>query len=195
MKNACQGVLYPIAAASQIQLKTRPQEPKSCTLINSNLTAIEVPHKAWIYCKEELENTFSFLKIQKQEVATVFVFAPLHKGPIDFNEGPKLYTPQDGFLKGSDWQIKLETPAELKALPFLLQNDDICTEEHSLEIIAPFLYKILPGAKVCYLLAPCSSEEICEITSIIGRYYPSSLIFLSNNKDTNCAYMWKRKSL
>ena len=216
MKNACEGVLYPQDAGSQIELKLQESLsnlPKTLTLRNTDLTAFEVSHKAWLYCKEELENTFSYLKhVKGQEadkaVSTIFVLAPLHKGPIDFDDKIKIYCPEDGNLKGSDWQIKLETPQEIKALPFLEQNDDVCTEEHSLEVIAPFISSAFPEAKVCYLLAPAQAtpaqakpeqalqepaqnlEEICKITSIIGRLHSDSLIFISNNNQTNCASMW-----
>ena len=216
MKNACEGVLYPQDAGSQIELKLQESLsnlPKTLTLRNTDLTAFEVPHKAWLYCKEELENTFSYLKhVNGQEAdktaSTIFVLAPLHKGPIDFDNKIKIYCPEDGNLKGSDWQIKLETPQEIKALPFLEQNDDVCTEEHSLEVIAPFISSAFPEAKVCYLLAPAQAtpaqakpeqalqepaqnlEEICKITSIIGRLHSVSLIFISNNNQTNCASMW-----
>jgi AmmeMemoRadiSam system protein B len=220
MKNACEGVLYPQDAGSKIELKfqeSQRKQPKTLTLRNTDLTAFEVPHKAWLYCKKELENTFSYLKHVKQEAdktaSTIFVLAPLHKGPIDFDDKIKIYCPEDGNLKGSDWQIKLETPQEIKALPFLEQNDDVCTEEHSLEVIAPFISSAFPEAKVCYLLAPAQAtpaqatpaqatseqaleepaqnlEEICKITSIIGRLHSDSLIFISNNNQTNCASIW-----
>ena len=216
MKNACEGVLYPQDAGSQIELKFQESLsnlPKTLTLRNTDLTAFEVPHKAWLYCKEELENTFSYLKHVKGQgadktISTIFVLAPLHKGPIDFDDKIKIYCPEDGNLKGSDWQIKLETPQEIKALPFLEQNNDVCTEEHSLEVIASFISSAFPEAKVCYLLAPAQAtpaqalpeqalqepaqnlEEICKITSIIGRLHSDSLIFISNNNQTNCASMW-----
>ena len=207
MKNACVGVLYPQSAASQIDLSKTSSEPTKIYL-KSNLIAYEVPHKAWLYCKEELENTFSYLK--EQNPANIFVLAPLHKGPIDFDSPYKIYSPLDGFLKGQDWQIELEIPKEIKALSFVEQNDDVCTEEHSLEVLAPFIAKVFPNAKVCYLLAPAQEpsaqepsaqepsaqdlEEICEITAIIGRLYSDSLIFISNNNQTNCAAMWMREN-
>ncbi len=191
MKNACEGVLYPQNAASQIDLSKTSSEPPRIFL-KSNLIAYEVPHKAWLYCKEELENTFFYLK--EQNPANIFVLAPLHKGPIDFDSPYKIYSPLDGFLKGQDWQIKLDSPKEIKALSFVEQNDDVCTEEHSLEILAPFIAKAFPNAKVCYLLAPEDLVEICEITAIIGRLYSDSLIFISNNNQTNCAAMWMREN-
>jgi AmmeMemoRadiSam system protein B len=190
MKNACEGVLYPVNAASQIQLKDQPCAPKTFPILGSNLNAIEVSHKAWLYCKEELENIFSYLKKHNEKTSRLFVLAPLHKGPITFDDKFKVYCPEKGILKGSDWQINLDTPQEIKALNFVEANDDVCTEEHSLEIISPFIYKTYPKAMVCYLLAPDKKEEICEITSIIGRLYQNSIIFLSNNEQTNCAHMW-----
>ncbi len=194
MKNACEGVLYPINATSQIKLKPLGIAPRELSILGSNQKAIEVPHKAWLYCKEELEDTFSYLLEQHKKVSTLFVLAPLHKGPIAFDERFKVYCPEDGRLRGSDWQIGLNTPQEIKELHFIEANDDVCTEEHSLEILAPFIYKCWPNASICYLLAPLlttnEAEEICEITSIIGRFYPNSIIFLSNNQETNCAHLW-----
>lgn len=208
MKNACEGVLYPQNASSCITLKpsleepTSQQRPRLVELKCKNkgndhkLEGILVPHKSWQYCKEELETIFSCIKTNPDENNIIFVLAPLHKGPILTEEktNNKIYCPQDGSLKGSDWEIKLKTPQEIK--PFVEQNDDVCTEEHSLEVIAPFIYKTFPRAHVCYLLASNgteeNTEEICKITSIIGRFYPNSIIFLSSNEETNCASMWKK---
>lgn len=218
MKNACEGVMYPQNAVSCIRLKpaqspnsslNRPQTAK--LMCNTHeLEGFLVPHKSWQYCKEELEIIFSYLNslsfVHNAEI-TIFVLAPLHKGPIvmdSMDDGvktaesssSKIYSPQDGLLKGSDWEISLKTPEKIKA--FVEQNDDICTEEHSLEVIAPFIYKTMPHAQVCYLLAPnlankAENEKLCEITSIIGRLYSNSIIFLSSNEETNCAYMWKKE--
>ncbi len=200
MKNACEGVLYPQNAASCIEIKPASEQPLAQQTpyfvplkgTTSNLEGVLVPHKGWTYCKEELENIFSWITNNPKESNTIFVLAPLHKGPIliDEKENNKIYCPQDGVLKGSDWEICLNTPEEIKAL--VEQNDDVCTEEHSLEVIAPFIYKIMPNAQVCYLLATGQAEEICKITSIIGRFYSNSIILLSSNEETNCAYMWKR---
>lgn len=208
MKIACEGVLYPQNAASCITLKQTSravlEEFSSRNVLHyvelkcktHNLEGLLVPHKSWQYCKEELEAIFSCIKDKQNELKPLFVLAPLHKGPILTEEktNNKIYCPQDGSLKGSDWEIMLETPQEIK--PFVEQNDDVCTEEHSLEIIAPFIYKTFPRVPVCYLLASIdteeNTEEICEITSIIGRFYPNSIIFLSNNEETNCASMWKK---
>ncbi len=193
MKNACEGVLYPQNAASSIRLESAVQKPYSIPLKckDCQLEGILVPHSSWQYCKDELESVFTYLshKDNITDCKNVFVLAPIHKGPIVPDENNKIYSTQDGVLKGSDWKICLETPQKIKA--HVQQNDDVCTEEHCLEIIAPFIYKLMPRARVCYLLATGQTEEICKITSIIGRFYSNSIIFLSSNKETNCAYMWR----
>ena len=190
MKNACEGVLYPVNAASTIKInsdkKTQPLKTVNLRVTEGQLCALEVSHSSWLYCKDKLEEIFSNIKVTD----TVFLLAPLHKGPINFDDGFKIYCPEDGKLKGSDWEIKLKTPREIKEVSFVEPNDDVCTEEHSLEVIAPFIYKRNSKAEVCYLLAPSDAEEICEITSIIGRLYSNSIIFLSNNEAANCAHMW-----
>ena len=70
-------------------------------------------------------------------------------------------------------------------------SDDVCSEEQSLEIIAPYLAVLFPNARVCYLLASGKSESVGRIVEKIGKDFPFSPIFISNNKETNCAAMWK----
>jgi len=183
MKNANEGVMYPVNAASLI---------KNCSSVCKNIeSTIIVPHKAWILCKNELDSIFSSIELSDNKIKNIFVLAPLHKGQI-IGEPLTLYTPCNGTLKGSNWTIPLSTPEEILTLDFVRQNDDICTEEHSLEILAPYFAILYPNVPVTYILAPkeIDKKNIQKILEIIGRFSSHSLIFISNNKETHCASMW-----
>ena len=196
MKNACEGVLYPVDAASKIELPKATSSVKTIKLkAKEELLAYLVPHASWQYCKTELENLFSFLNqtlSDKDKVEKIILLAPLHKGPINYDDAFRIYCPEDGILRGSDWEIRLTVPEEIKRLPFVVQADDVCTEEHSLEVVAPFISKFFPQAQVCYLLAPSKAKEIAEVTSILKKQ-TKAIVLLSSNEATNCAYMWKAR--
>lgn len=197
MKNACEGVMYPKDAAALVKERLAkgnhaesPQGGKTATGYIPNYipnSYIKVPHKAWSLCKDELDRTFT--GIQGRIPNRIVVLAPLHKGPIT-GEPFAVYTPTKSSLKGSDWEIQLQAPNEILNLDFIKQSDDVCTEEHSLEIIAPYLAVIYPNIPVAYLLAPENNSKLGEIKQIIGRMACDSLIFISDNEETHCASMW-----
>lgn len=184
MKNATEGILYPkdaLGVLSSISSVCSPVCPSSFGSV------VEVPHASWQVCKSTLDSVFSGLSSSYEKV---FVLAPLHKGKISFDDVPCIYTPLDGTLCGSDWSINLSTPSCL--LPYVVQNDDICTEEHSLEVIAPYIAKYLPLSSVCYALAPESGEVLTSFCKTLASSFPSALILVSNNSSEDCAFMWKK---
>lgn len=199
MKNACEGVMYPIGA-KEILIKDFSTKELSSTkkfysnsLLDNTLHSVYVPHKAWLFCKNELDEIFLSLQSQvfKDTVKRIFVLAPLHKGSI-IGEPVVVYTPSSTALKGSDWEIQLELPKEFNELECIQKNDDVCTEEHSLEVVSPYLDLFYPNAAVTYFLAPkeISKENIRRILTRIAFYSNESLIFISDNKETHCASMW-----
>ena len=182
MKPAVEGIMYPIGAKSELS-STLP--PVSGHRFSSPY--MEVPHAAWSKCKDVLDKAFSFET--DADIARVFVLAPLHKGNVCLDEADAVYAPRDGELAGSDWKISLQTPPAIADLVSF--SDDICSEESSLEIIAPYLSIRFPNAKVCYLLATSGSRNTKRIVEIIRKDFPFSPIFISNNIETGCAAMWK----
>ena len=84
----------------------------------------------------------------------------------------------------------METPCEITSLGCVEQSDDVCTEEHSLEIIAPYLAVLYPNIPVAYLLAPENNANLDEIKQTIGRMACDSLIFISDDEKSHCASMW-----
>lgn len=187
MKNACEGVMYPKDAAALVKASYKSATSYPQQSAPNNCKYIKVPHKSWTLCKGELERIFAGL--QDKSPKRIFVLAPLHKGPI-IGERIAAYTPCKGCLKGSDWEIPLETPCEITSLGCIEQSDDVCTEEHSLEIIAPYLAVLYPNSPVAYLLAPENNANLEEIKQTIGRMACDSLIFVSDDEETHCASMW-----
>ena len=178
MKCSVEGIMYPVGARSLIL-----SHVGSFSGNRSSGPYLEVPHASW----ESLSSVFTFGT--EAEVSRVFVLAPLHKGPVAFGDPCKVYAPSDGELCGSDWKIDLGVPACLGDL--VVFSDDVCSEEQSLEIIAPYLSILFPHANVCYLLSSGRSELLGRIVEKIGKDFPFSPIFISNNKETDCAAMWK----
>ena len=182
MKPAVEGIMYPIDAKSELS-STLPPISDHCF----SSPYMEVPHAAWSKCKGVLDKIFSFGT--DADIARVFVLAPLHKGNVCLDEADGVYAPKDGELAGSDWKLSLQTPSDIAS--FVRFSDDICSEESSLEIIAPYLSLRFPNARVCYLLAASGSLNVKRIVEIIRKDFPFSPILISNSKETQCACMWK----
>ena len=182
MRPSVEGIMYPVGAKALVL--SRISDFSEHRLSSFPLF---VPHAAWSKCFGELDSVFSFGVCP--DVQQVFVLAPLHKGPVSYGDSALVYAPADGELCGSDWKIALGVPACLGE--FVVFSDDVCSEEQSMEIIAPYLSVLFPNARVCYLLASGPSALIGRIVEKIGKDFPFSPIFISNNKETNCAAMWK----
>ena len=182
MKPAVEGIMYPVDAKDVLSSALH-------YISGHRFTGpyMEVPHAAWAGCKGILDRAFYFET--DPDVAQVFVLAPLHKGNVCLDEADAVYAPRDGELAGSDWKISLQTPPAIADLVSF--SDDICSEESSLEIIAPYLSIRFPNAKVCWLLATSGSRNAKRIVEIIRKDFPFSPIFISNNIETGCAAMWK----
>lgn len=178
MRTSVEGIMYPFNAAAEVS--------SACSGILDH-RFVEVSHAAWSRCKPDLDKVFSFGSVS--DVRQVFVLAPLHKGSVCLDPSACVYSPEDGELAGSDWKIALRTPPSLRDL--VTFSDDICSEEQSLEIIAPYLSVRFPNACVCWLLAAGSGPSVKRIVEIIGKDFPFSPIFISNNTETQCAKMWK----
>ena len=182
MRTSVEGIMYPTNAKALISSRV-----SSCSEHCLPSSYVEVPHAAWSKCSSVLDKVFSFSL--DESVVRVFVLGPLHKGPVASGDGPMVYAPSDGELCGSDWKISLSVPSSLSSL--VVCSDDVCSEECSLEIIAPYLSVLFPNAKACYLLASDIGETVKKIVEIIRTDFPFSRIFISNNKETECAAMWK----
>ena len=182
MKPAVEGIMYPINAKDELS--------SALPCISGHRFTdpyIEVPHASWSKCRTALDKAFSFET--DPDIAQVFVLAPLHKGNVCLDEADAVYAPWDGELAGSDWKVSLQTPPAIADL--VCFSDDICSEESSLEIIAPYLSVRFPNAKVCWLLATPESRNVKRIVEIIRKGFPFSPIFISNSIESRCAAMWE----
>lgn len=182
MRCSVEGIMYPLNAKAEISSALSPFSGH-----HYDFSYIEVPHKEWSRCKDKLDSLL--LPLRGLDFPYVFVLGPLHKGPVTFDDKYPVYVPEDGDLSGSDWSLKLECPAPISSKVTI--SDDICSEEHGLEIIAPYISLLFPKAKTCWLLSSGDSPEIGEIVKILRKDFSSSLILLSNNSDTRCAHIWK----
>ncbi len=180
MRTSVEGIMYPVDACSSISFSD-----SLCLDHRLDKFVFMVPHAAWDVCSSSLSSVFGSLR--GRSFPSVFVLAPLHKGPIG-DAVDVVYAPSDGSLSGSDWSIPLSVPSVIGDL--VVRSDDVCSEECSLEIVAPYLSLLFPGVPVCYLLG--TSSSVCSVCAdILRKNFPSSLFLISNNKKTNCAFMWK----
>ena len=182
MRCSVEGIMYPVDAKESL-FPAYTSFSGHC----SDSCFAEIPHKAWQLCRADLDQLMYSLK--GRSFPYVFVLAPLHKGAPADDGTDTVYAPADGKLKGSDWEISLEVPEAINAL--ITVSDDICSEEHSLEIVSPYISLLFPDARVCCLLASGSGEKTSRIVEILEKDFPTSLILLSNNRETCCAHMWK----
>ena len=182
MRCSVEGIMYPFNAKAEISSALPPVSGH-----HYDFSYLEVPHKAWSKCKDELDALL--LPLKGSDFPYVFVLGPLHKGPVTFDGTCPIYTPDDGELSGSDWTVDLKCPSSIKQMVII--SDDICSEEHGLEIIAPYISLLFPKARTCWLLSSGGSPEIGEIVKILRKDFSSSLILLSNNSETCCAHIWK----
>ena len=180
MRTSVEGIMYPVDACSSISFD-------GSLVLEHRLDkfVFTVPHASWSLCRASLDSVFSTL--QGRSFTHVFVLGPLHKGPIGDALGC-VYAPEDGVRAGSDWSIDLMVPSVISQM--VVRSDDVCSEECSLEIVAPYLSLLFPGVPVCYLLG-CSLGSCSFVVDILRRNFPSSLFLISNNEKTNCAFMWK----
>ena len=182
MRCSVEGIMYPECAKAVI-FPAYDSFSGNC----SDSFYEEIPHKAWKLCREELDA--GMFRFKGRSFPYIFVLGPLHKGPVDFGPAMPVWCPEDGTLEGSDWEIRLQVPECIR--PFVTVSDDICSEEHGLEVVAPYLSLLFPGTPVCHLLASGNGEEVERIVEILRKDFPSALILLSNNRETCCAHMWK----
>jgi hypothetical protein len=207
MRTAVQGIMYPLDAGAQARefaLKAGITADTAYVNAASVRPYIEIPHAAWEKCQIEIEaaltsgttvtNGTSVTTVTSVTNGTnrhgfVFFLAPLHKGVLDWGNECEIYAPQNGLLKGPDWEIGLEVPSALEGL--VRFSDDVCSEEQSLEIAAPYLAALFPGVPVCALFAGGNGPEVKRIVDFIGKHFSDSPVFLSNNSEACCARAWK----
>lgn len=170
-----EGILYPENASNLIKEELKERKDLTGLLIKT------VPHKSWDLCKEELDSVFSFLSQYRAE--HLFFLAPLHLGRLisDLNPSYCVYTYE----------------GEGKALEnrCIVEDDDVCSEEYSFEIILPYLEKLFPTSKAHAFFAPATETEeeeiiLRQIVEEIEKKYPHSIILISDND--GCCSMWKK---
>ncbi len=204
MRTAVQGIMYPLDAGVQAREFARraglSAESAYCNAASVR-PYIEIPHAAWEKCKTEIEAAFtSGTTVTNGTSVTsvtngtnrhglVFFLAPLHKGVLDLGNECEIYAPCNGVMTGPDWEISLFTPSGLEDLVHF--SDDVCSEEQSLEIAAPFLAALFPGVPVCALFAGGDGPEVKRIVDFIGKHFSEAPVFLSNNREACCARAWK----
>ena len=201
MRTAVQGIMYPLDAGVQAR-EFAESLGISAEIAYCNAASvkpyIEIPHAAWEKYRNEMEAALtSGTTVTNGTNGTngtnrhglVFFLAPLHKGVLDWNNECEIYAPQNGLLKGPDWEISLEVPSSLESL--VRFSDDVCSEEQSLEIAAPYLAAQFPGVQVCALFAGGDGPEVKRIVDFIGKHFSEAPVFLSNNRKACCARAWK----
>ena len=195
MRTAVQGIMYPLDAGAKAREFAESlgiyAEIAYCNAASVR-PYIEIPHAAWEKCRSEMEAALTSVTTVTNGTnrhGLVFFLAPLHKGVLDWGNECEIYAPCNGVMTGPDWEISLEVPSSLESL--VRFSDDVCSEEQSLEIAAPYLAALFPGVQVCALFAGGSGPEVKRIVDFIGKHFSEAPVFLSNNREACCARAWK----
>lgn len=173
-KKTGEGILYPENAQNLINTQTKDRKELKDTLIR------KVPHKSWSLCKDELDKVFT--ELSQYTVKDIFLLSPLHEGPVISD-------------KVSSYTVYTYEGEKALGNASISEDDDICSEEFSLEIILPYLDKIFPSSSVHAYFAPEIIDEkelniLKEIVREIRENYKSCLILLSDN--SGCCSMWEK---
>ena len=150
ISRANKGILYPENPHIDITLKKEINLP----------AVIEVPCKAYRFCKDELDKIFSELKCKPQNI---FVLGVLKKGKISFDDAFTIYT-------NSDCPIRYDS---------LVENDDVCSEEYCAEILLPYTDTLFPDVPVYQFLSNTNSDDMKSFVSYLKENYPKSIFFIS----------------
>ena len=204
MRTAVQGIMYPLDAGAQAREFAigagLSAESAYCNAASVR-PYMEIPHAAWEKCQIEMEaaltslteatshTSLTSLTSHTKPYGLVFFLAPLHKGVLDWGNECEIYAPCNGVMTGPDWEIGLFTPSGLEDV--VRFSDDVCSEEQSLEIAAPYFAALFPGVPVCALFAGGDGTEVKRIVDFIGKHFSDSPVFLSNNSEACCARAWK----
>ncbi|MCF0237958.1 MAG: hypothetical protein HUK24_05105 [Sphaerochaetaceae bacterium] len=188
MRCSCEGIMYPYNAKSTL---------RDLNFRNQNNLFTEIPHSSWDISFPLLLEAFA--QGPSSIKGNIVILCPLHKGKICFDDSYKVYIPENGLCKGSDWDIEINTPSDIINDSFLRDyieiSNDVCSEEHGPEILFPLISRYYPNNKVTIFLAPQSKniKEELVLKTIVEKLvllFPQGRFFISNNIETNCAAMW-----
>lgn len=174
MKKNSEGILYPYNAEKEIKIERNNKRELKETVVRT------VPHKAWHLCKAELDGVFS--ELSQYRADNIIVLSPLHGGRLisDKNLPYTVYT-----YEGED----------TLNCPYITEDNDVCSEEFSFEILLPYLEKLFPSSKYHAFFAPGTENEeeekiLSDIVKKIKETYRPAIILLSDN--SGCCSMWEK---
>lgn len=173
------GIFYPDDNAELKQIITSLLSEKQ----DKKVEAITIPHAAYEFIQDHIGDAFSYVKDRK--IKKILIFAPVHR---EFNG--QIWAPNSDIFRTpiGDIDIDREEIDILEQESPIIQIDDTPhEEEHSIELILPFIKYLYPKAKIIPLLTGGKlSKQIKSIKKIINsfrnRYHHAErLIITSSN--------------
>lgn len=183
------GIFYPDdpqaaqAALAAFDAEKASEEPRS-----NQALAVIAPHAGW-----ELSGSVAadaFKAAAGRRISTVVVIGPLHQ---DKAEGIFLSESEYFETPIGDLAVDRELCAELESCgTFFITNDIPHLEEHSIEILLPFIKRSFPAASIVPILTGGNRTSIIRSLSggldiVFGPIADSTLIVVSTNLCANLA--------
>lgn len=179
------GLFYPETPAEArraVKECMRPQEGRLSPLAASTLPAIIVPHAAWALAGRTVGAAVA--AVQGRDIERIIVIGPTHQ-----TGNPGIYlTESDSFETVlGDFTVDMDFNAELESCGTNFEFNDIPhLEEHSIEIVLPFLKQSFPSARlVPILLSGARPADVSALARaldfLVGPDPDASLIVVSAN--------------
>lgn len=175
---AVAGSFYP-GDSTELSSSVQMYLDNTDTLTNqSRPLAMIVPHAGYIYSGPVAASGYAQLIPFARQISRVVLLGPSHRVPVlgiassarNYFQTPLGDIPLDG-----------DAISQLNQLPFVQENEQAHSQEHSLEVQLPFLQKILPDFKLVPLvLGQVSDQQVEQVIEMLW-HQQDTLFLLSSD--------------
>lgn len=142
---------------------------------NPGVKALIVPHAGWIFSGSTAANAFRLLE-GRLGIERVVILGPAHR----------VWVPGLAMSSNSAWttplgNIRVHYPEELQALPFVETNDSTHAHEHSIEVLIPFIQRMLGDVTITpIVVGGAGPEQVAQALDAVWGG-PETLILISTD--------------
>lgn len=192
---AVAGLFYPEdpqTLAAEVQILLAQAQPQDAAPPPPK--AIIAPHAGYIYSGSTAAAAFSLLEPARETIRRVILIGPSHR--VAFHG---VAVPSASFFDTPLGRIEVdtETVTKLSGQPGVVVNDGAHAQEHSLEVMLPFLQATLENFRIVPLVVGLSSpvalaelieqlwggaETLIVISSDLSHYLPYSLAVTTDGR-------------
>jgi AmmeMemoRadiSam system protein B len=142
---ACEAAVNRLISVSENDSLCRDVQP----------VAAVVPHAGWEYCGDVIGEVFS--RIKGLRIDTFLLFGAVHMHGV---LGPLVYDGQAWETPLGKLQIDREIAVRLLESGVFSSDVFFHSNEHSLEVAAPFIRGCFPDSKICAVLVPPNADAL-----------------------------------